>query len=83
MSHTLVHNFIYSWFQNHVDEAIEMYQEMHMWDEAIEVAEAKVSSCLCAFLIRLLNHANIINHLTYFNFDIYKFEGNYLRLVIM
>ena len=35
-------------FQNHVDEAIEMYQEMHMWDEAIEVAEAKVGhSFLC------------------------------------
>ena len=28
--------------QNHVDEAMEMYQEMHMWEEAIEVAEAKV-----------------------------------------
>ncbi|KAH9500287.1 hypothetical protein Btru_073626 [Bulinus truncatus] len=26
---------------NHVNEAIEMYQEMHMWDEAIEVADAK------------------------------------------
>lgn len=25
-----------------MDEAMEMYQEMHMWDEAIEVAEAKV-----------------------------------------
>ena len=30
-------------FQNHVDEAMEMYQEMHMWDEAIEVAAAKVN----------------------------------------
>lgn len=31
-----------------MDEAIEMYQEMHMWDEAIEVAEAKVGhSFLC------------------------------------
>ncbi|KAL5017204.1 hypothetical protein ScPMuIL_006793 [Solemya velum] len=28
--------------QNHVDEAMEMYQEMHMWDEAIEVAAAKM-----------------------------------------
>lgn len=28
--------------QNHVDEAMEMYQEMHMWEEAIEVAEAKM-----------------------------------------
>ncbi|XP_012943117.1 intraflagellar transport protein 172 homolog isoform X1 [Aplysia californica] len=26
---------------NHVNEAIEMYQEMHMWDDAIEVADAK------------------------------------------
>ncbi|KAK0069568.1 intraflagellar transport protein 172 isoform X1 [Biomphalaria pfeifferi] len=26
---------------NHVNETIEMYQEMHMWDEAIEVADAK------------------------------------------
>ena len=28
--------------QGHVDEAIEMYQELHKWDEAIAVAEAKV-----------------------------------------
>ncbi|CAB4036904.1 intraflagellar transport 172 homolog [Paramuricea clavata] len=27
--------------QGHVDEAIEMYQELHKWDEAIAVAEAK------------------------------------------
>ncbi|CAG5928433.1 unnamed protein product [Menidia menidia] len=27
--------------QNAVDEAIEMYQELHMWDEGIAVAEAK------------------------------------------
>uniref|UniRef100_A0A3B4BGA9 Intraflagellar transport protein 172 homolog n=1 Tax=Periophthalmus magnuspinnatus TaxID=409849 RepID=A0A3B4BGA9_9GOBI len=27
--------------QNAVDEAIEMYQELHMWDESIAVAEAK------------------------------------------
>ncbi|ESP05446.1 hypothetical protein LOTGIDRAFT_228027 [Lottia gigantea] len=27
--------------QNHINEAMEMYQEMHMWDEAIQVAEAK------------------------------------------
>ncbi|BFY99323.1 hypothetical protein BsWGS_02362 [Bradybaena similaris] len=26
---------------NHVNEAIEMYQEMHMWDDAIQVADAK------------------------------------------
>lgn len=32
--------------QNHIDEAMEMYQEMHMWDEAIEVAEAKVGPTL-------------------------------------
>lgn len=30
-------------FQNHVNEAIEMYQEMHMWDDAIQVADAKVN----------------------------------------
>jgi intraflagellar transport protein 172 len=28
--------------QGHIDEAIEMYQELHKWDEAIAVAEAKV-----------------------------------------
>ena len=28
--------------QNHIDEAMEMYQELHKWDEAIIVAEAKV-----------------------------------------
>ena len=28
--------------QGHVDDAIEMYQELHKWDEAIAVAEAKV-----------------------------------------
>uniref|UniRef100_A0A8C2ZEP1 Intraflagellar transport protein 172 homolog n=1 Tax=Cyclopterus lumpus TaxID=8103 RepID=A0A8C2ZEP1_CYCLU len=27
--------------QNSIDEAIEMYQELHMWDECIAVAEAK------------------------------------------
>ena len=27
--------------QNNIDEAMEMYQEMHKWDEAIDVAEAK------------------------------------------
>ncbi|XP_014675210.1 PREDICTED: intraflagellar transport protein 172 homolog [Priapulus caudatus] len=27
--------------QNSVDEAVEMYQELHMWDRAIDVAEAK------------------------------------------
>lgn len=32
--------------QGHVDETIEMYQELHKWDEAIAVAEAKVSSHL-------------------------------------
>ena len=29
--------------QNNVEEAMEMYQELHKWDEAIEVAEAKVN----------------------------------------
>ena len=28
--------------QGYVDEAIEMYQELHKWDEAIAVAHAKV-----------------------------------------
>ena len=28
--------------QGYVDEAIEMYQELHKWDEAIAVADAKV-----------------------------------------
>ena len=32
--------------QGHVDEAIEMYQELHKWDEAIAVAEAKVGQGL-------------------------------------
>ncbi|XP_064625451.1 intraflagellar transport protein 172 homolog [Lineus longissimus] len=27
--------------RNNIDEAMEMYQEMHKWDEAIDVAEAK------------------------------------------
>lgn len=30
--------------QNAVDEVMEMYQELHMWDECIAVAEAKVIS---------------------------------------
>lgn len=29
--------------QNAIDEAVEMYQELHMWDECIAVAEARVS----------------------------------------
>ena len=29
--------------QNAIDEAMEMYQELHKWDEAIAVAEAKVT----------------------------------------
>ena len=29
--------------QNAVDEAIEMYQELHMWDDCIAVAKAKVT----------------------------------------
>ncbi len=32
--------------QNNVEEAMEMYQELHKWDEAIEVAEAKVRVCV-------------------------------------
>ena len=27
--------------QNNIDEAMEMYQELHKWDDAIDVAEAK------------------------------------------
>lgn len=38
------------YLQNHVDQAMEMYQEMHMWDEAIEVAEAKVYLDIIAIL---------------------------------
>ena len=30
--------------QGHVDETIEMYQELHKWDDAIAVAEAKVGN---------------------------------------
>lgn len=34
--------------QGYVDEAIEMYQELHKWDEAIAVAQAKVwRRCWC------------------------------------
>jgi len=33
---------VYVLLQNHVDEAMAMYQELHKWDEAIIVAEAKV-----------------------------------------
>lgn len=29
--------------QNAIDEAVEMYQELHMWDDCIAVAEARVS----------------------------------------
>jgi len=29
-----------------VDEAMEMYQELHRWDEALAVAEAKVRTCV-------------------------------------
>ena len=27
--------------QNQLDQAIEMYQRLHMWDEALNLAEAK------------------------------------------
>jgi len=37
----------YCWLlQNQVDEAMAMYQELHKWDEAISVAEAKVGTQL-------------------------------------
>ena len=32
--------------QNNIDEAMEMYQQMHKWDDAIDVADAKVRMCL-------------------------------------
>ena len=41
--------------QNNIDEAMEMYQEMHKWDEAIEVAEAKVYHLNPSNAIRLLS----------------------------
>lgn len=34
--------------QGYVDEAIEMYQELHKWDEAIAVAQAKVWRMRCS-----------------------------------
>jgi len=34
--------------QGYVDEAIEMYQELHKWDEAIAVAQAKVCKTCCS-----------------------------------
>ena len=34
--------------QGYVDEAIEMYQELHKWDEAIAVAQAKVWRMCCS-----------------------------------
>ena len=40
--------------QGHVDEAIEMYQELHKWDEAIAVAEAKVGY-LWPFILQLFS----------------------------
>ena len=30
------------WVQGEVDEAISMYQELHRWEDAIAVAEARV-----------------------------------------
>ena len=33
--------------QGYVDDAIEMYQELHKWDEAIAVAQAKVWKRCC------------------------------------
>lgn len=34
------------YLQNAIDEAIEMYQMLHMWDDCIAVAEAKVEMSL-------------------------------------
>ena len=28
--------------QNHIDEAMQMYQELHKWDDALNLAEARV-----------------------------------------
>lgn len=39
--------------QNAIEEAIEMYQELHMWDDCIAVAEAKVKK-------RELNHTQLL-----------------------
>ena len=39
--------------QGHVDEAIEMYQELHKWDEAIAVAEAKVGHFISSISYRV------------------------------
>ena len=36
--------FVVFHIQNAIDEAMEMYQELHKWDEAIAVAEAKVGN---------------------------------------
>lgn len=41
--------------QNAVDEVMEMYQELHMWDECIAVAEAKVISVLTYNIINIHN----------------------------
>jgi intraflagellar transport protein 172 len=31
--------------QNHIEEAMEMYQELHKWDDALALAEARVRAC--------------------------------------
>lgn len=52
--------------QNAVDEVIEMYLELHMWDECIAVAEARVIKpptllcsfcCPCQLGVLLSNHS--------------------------
>lgn len=40
--------------QNAIDEAIEMYQELHMWDDCIAVAEAKVNNEQTKFILNNL-----------------------------
>lgn len=35
---------LFSLTQNATEEAMDMYQELHMWDECIVVAEAKVQN---------------------------------------
>lgn len=46
--------------QNNVEEAMEMYQELHKWDEAIEVAEAKVGEqCLLYWTNSLVSNSDV------------------------
>jgi len=46
--------------QNHVDEAMEMYQELHKWDDAIIVAEAKVNDLGCQIIFSFLDNVVVL-----------------------